>query len=169
MYKPGEEVLVPYRKGRPGSIPPKKYWGNWNGVNQQNGNVTKICTSELTHRNKQRNGYLTYLWKTPRQGSAAQPSNKKMGVTKKGTKTKGSPKEVIAFQSGMPIEQFFDEFSDIGFSLIHAIAHWGDENCQFGALCFPLNRLGIYRSAKILHKEIGQFLNTVGDFRSHIR
>ena len=34
----------------------------------------------------------------------------------------------------------------------------GDGNCQFGALCFWLNRLGIHRSPEKLREEIVQYL-----------
>ena len=54
-------------------------------------------------------------------------------------------------------DRFLDlDFPDMDLSLMYNPP--GDGNCQFGALCFWLNRLGIHRSAETVREEIIKYL-----------
>ena len=48
------------------------------------------------------------------------------------------------------------EFPHMSITLMHNPP--GDGNCQFGALCFWLNRLGIHRSPEKVREEIVEYL-----------
>ena len=48
------------------------------------------------------------------------------------------------------------DFPHTSTTLMHNLP--GDGNCQFGALCFWLNRLGIHRSPEKVHEEIVEYL-----------
>lgn len=50
----------------------------------------------------------------------------------------------------------FETFSSLGFHVVYNPN--GDGNCQFEALRFLLQTLGIYRSVEVLRKEIVQYL-----------
>ena len=56
----------------------------------------------------------------------------------------------------MTQDDHFDIFSSLGFQVLYNPN--GDGNCQFEALTFWLQTLGIYRSVEALHEEIIQYL-----------
>ena len=58
----------------------------------------------------------------------------------------------------IPMTQYdrYKSVSGMGYSV--AYNPKGDGNCQFEALCYWLERLGIYRSVKTLRDEIAEYL-----------
>ena len=151
-YKRGDEVLVRYRPDRRGSITPKR----------------RIVLKGTILKKSKTNSMLKVRMVPPGSNKEIEKWLSVGDITNAGLFKREKGKEMeqerkrnlkqLRKKLYIPMTQddHFETFASLGFQVVHNPN--GDGKCQFEALRFWLQTLGIYRSVEALREEIVQYV-----------